>query len=139
MKPTIFLVWKYIFHWTKNQINTFTKPSVGKIVLGAISGITRTRAYLIAENALLRQQLIIINRQIKRPQLINKDRLSLVLLARCTQFWKQAVLIIQPDTLLRWHRTSSAGFPGKLFPQKRPYFVKYLYVGFLPSHSRKYP
>jgi len=104
MNPTIILVWKYIFHWTKNQIKTFTKPSFGKIVNGAFSDITRTRADLIAENALLRQQLIIINRQIKRPQLMNKDRLSLVLLARCTQFWKQAIFIIQPDTLLRWHR-----------------------------------
>jgi len=86
MNPTIILFWKFIFHWTKNQIMTLTKPSVGKIFIGAFSDITRTRADLIAENALLRQQLIIIKRQIKRPQLTNRDRLSLVLLARCTQF-----------------------------------------------------
>ena len=29
---------------------------------------------------------------------------SLILLARCTGFWKQALHIVQPDTLLRWHR-----------------------------------
>jgi transposase InsO family protein len=30
--------------------------------------------------------------------------MRLVLLARCTHFWQQALHIIQPDTLLRWHR-----------------------------------
>jgi len=57
------------------------KPSAEKIVIGAFSDITRTRADLIAENALLRPQLIIIKRQIKRPQLTNRDRLSLAELA----------------------------------------------------------
>jgi putative transposase len=41
---------------------------------------------------------------VKRPQLTNGDRLRLVLFARCTEFWQQALLIVQPDTLLRWHR-----------------------------------
>jgi len=104
MNPPIILAWNYVFHWTKKQIKSLTKPLVGRIVLGSLFDITRTRTDLIAENALLRQQLIILKRQIKRPQLSNRDRLSLVLLARCTKFWKQAVFIIQPDTLLRWHR-----------------------------------
>jgi putative transposase len=53
---------------------------------------------------LLRQQLIILRRQVKRPQLTQVDRIRLVLLARCTQFWQQALHIVQPNTLLRWHR-----------------------------------
>ena len=40
----------------------------------------------------------------KRAQLTQRDRFRLVLLARCTKFWKQAIHIVQPDTLLRWHR-----------------------------------
>jgi integrase len=59
---------------------------------------------LIRENAFLRQQLIILNRQIKRPHLTNPDRFRLVLLSRFTKFWKQTLHIVQPDTLLRWHR-----------------------------------
>jgi hypothetical protein len=47
---------------------------------------------------------------------MNKDRLSLVLLARCTQFLKQAILIIQPDTLLCRHRASPGGCPGGSIP-----------------------
>ena len=40
----------------------------------------------------------------KRPLLTRRDRFRLVLLARCTRFWIQALHIVQPDTLLRWHR-----------------------------------
>ncbi|MDZ7933406.1 MAG: helix-turn-helix domain-containing protein, partial [Emticicia sp.] len=61
-------------------------------------------ADLVVENALLRQQLIVLNRQIKRPQLTNSDRFRLVFLSHFTKFWKQALHIVQPDTLLRWHR-----------------------------------
>jgi hypothetical protein len=53
---------------------------------------------------MLRQQLIVLRRQVKRPQLTDFDRNRLVLSARCTQFWQQALFIVQPDTLLRWHR-----------------------------------
>jgi len=41
---------------------------------------------------------------VKRPQLTRGYRLRFVLLARCTRFWKQALHIVQPETLLRWHR-----------------------------------
>jgi putative transposase len=58
----------------------------------------------MAENALLRQQLIILKRQVKRPACTKTDRVLLVLLARVVRTWKQALFIVQPDTLLRWHR-----------------------------------
>jgi putative transposase len=41
---------------------------------------------------------------VKRPQLSDHDRYILILLAHWTKFWKQALHIVQPDTLLRWHR-----------------------------------
>ena len=53
---------------------------------------------------MLRQQFIVLRRQVKRPQLTQFDRIRLVLLARFTRFWQQALHIVQPDTLLRWHR-----------------------------------
>jgi putative transposase len=46
----------------------------------------------------------VLNRQIKRPQLTNNERIRLVFLSHFTKFWKQALHIVQPDTLLRWHR-----------------------------------
>ncbi len=73
------------------------------MVFRPFSDITRSRADLFAENAILRQQLIVLNRQVKRYKLTSGDRVRLVLLARCTRLWKQALHIVQPDTLLRWH------------------------------------
>jgi transposase InsO family protein len=58
----------------------------------------------LVENAILRQQLIVLNRQAHRPRLTNNDRVRLVILSRFTNFWQQALHIVQPDTLLRWHR-----------------------------------
>jgi putative transposase len=88
----------------KQYLKQWTQPVTATLVTGALSDMSRNRANLIAENVMLRQQLIVLKRQVKRPQLTNGDRLRLVLLARCTQFWQQALLIVQPDTLLRWHR-----------------------------------
>ena len=45
-----------------------------------------------------------LKRQVKRPQLTQGDRLRLVFLARLTKFWKHSLHIVQPNTLLRWHR-----------------------------------
>lgn len=41
---------------------------------------------------------------IEAPGLKPADRLSLLLLAKVTRTWRQALLIVQPATLLRWHR-----------------------------------
>ena len=81
--------------------------------------MTRSRTDLIAENAMLRQQLIVLNRQMKRPQLTNGDRIRLVLLARCAQFWQQALHIVQPDTLLRWHRDLFRRYWGRKSKNKK--------------------
>ena len=69
-----------------------------------MADVTKGKAALIAENALLRQQLIVLQRQVKRPVFTPRDRLQLVLLARLAPGWQAALLIVQPDTLLRWHR-----------------------------------
>jgi len=93
-----------IFLWLQERIKRWIKPATSVLIIGALSDLTRSRADLVVENALLRQQLIVLNRQIKRPQLTNLDRFRLVLLSHFTTFWKQALHIVQPDTLLRWHR-----------------------------------
>jgi len=90
--------------WAKQHLKQWTKPATAILVTSALPDMTRSRGDLIAENLMLRQQLIVLKRQVKRPQLAHGDRLRLVLLARCIQFWQQALLIVQPDTLLRWHR-----------------------------------
>jgi len=58
----------------------------------------------VAENALLRHQLAILRRSARRPRCTPVDRALLVLLAGRVRAWRSALPIVQPDTLLRWHR-----------------------------------
>jgi len=81
--------------------------ATGSLVLGVAADLTRSKAELMVENALLRQQLIVLARSAKRPRLTGADRGVLVLLASRARAWRSALLIVQPATLLRWHR---AGF-----------------------------
>jgi hypothetical protein len=80
------------------------KPCSTSLVVGTFADVTRDKAELVTENALLRHQLIILQRQVKRPIYRKTDRLLLVLLARMVRSWKQALFLVQPETLLRWHR-----------------------------------
>src|SRR6266498_734369 len=98
----IFTQFLSLFTIFRHIIQRGTKPE--HVINGFVDYLPRSRSDLILENTLLRQQLIILHRQIKRPQLKNRDRLILVFLARLTRFWKQTLLIVQPDTLLHWHR-----------------------------------
>src|SRR5216683_4011716 len=82
----------------------WTRPLTPSLLSGTIADLGRSKPELMAENALLRQQLIILKRQVKRPACTKTDRILLVLLARAVRAWKQTLLIIQPETLLRWHR-----------------------------------
>jgi len=93
-----------ILDWLQERIKHWTKPASSVLIIDILSDLTRSHTELVVENALLRQQLIVLKRQIKRPQLTNPDRFRLVFLSRFTKFWKQALHIVQPDTLLRWHR-----------------------------------
>jgi transposase InsO family protein len=82
----------------------WTKPNTTSLMLRMLTDLARSKSELVAENALLRQQLIILRRQVKRPACTKTDRMLLVLLARLVRTWKQALFIVQPETLLRWHR-----------------------------------
>jgi transposase InsO family protein len=93
-----------ILLWLQERVKLWTKPVTSTLTVGILSDLTHSRAELVLENALLRKQLIILKRQVKRPQLTNADRIHLVLLAHFAKFWKQTLHIIQPDTLMRWHQ-----------------------------------
>ena len=53
---------------------------------------------------MLRHQLIILRRRVKRPPIHAADRTILIFLSRLNSLWRNALFIVQPDTLLRWHR-----------------------------------
>jgi len=93
-----------MFLWFQQNLKRWIRPARPVLISDLLSDFTHSRADLIAENALLRQQIIVLDRQIKYPQLTNQDRLIFVVLALFTKFWRQSIHIVQPDTLLRWHR-----------------------------------
>ena len=85
-------------------IKRLSRPVNRSVGGGAAIDVTRSKKELIAENALLRQQVAILRRNQKRPRLSNWDRIKLICLARLTPNWRQVLRIVQPETLLRWHR-----------------------------------
>jgi hypothetical protein len=85
-------------------LRQWTRPDNHTLFPNVAADLTRSKAELVLENAFLRQQLITLQRQVKHPTLTPRDRVLLVLLARKLPSWKQALRIVQPDTLPRWHR-----------------------------------
>jgi hypothetical protein len=69
--------------------------------------MVRPRRELVLENAVLRHQVNVLQRRSKRPKLHFVDRLKLLLGARWLPSWRRAIVLVQPETVLRWHR---AGF-----------------------------
>ena len=61
---------------------------------------------LSLENLALRQQLAILKRATKRPKLTNADRAFWVALSRLWTGWQHALMLVKPETVIRWHRKS---------------------------------
>jgi putative transposase len=78
------------------------------LVIGTILRIFRTRHKILLENLALRQQLAALKRRHPRPRLAAFDKLFWVLLRRFCSGWKQALLIVSPETVVRWHRSGFA-------------------------------
>ena len=62
------------------------------------------RAVLVAENLLLRQQVIVLSRQVKRPRLRPVNRWVLASIAGRFRDLLATILVVTPETVIRWHR-----------------------------------
>jgi transposase InsO family protein len=67
----------------------------------------RSRHYLLLENLALRQQLAVLKQRHPQPRFAAPDKLFWVILRRLWPGWKRALILVQPETVVRWHR---AGF-----------------------------
>ncbi len=77
-------------------------------LLNLAASLFKPKSQLEAENAALRQQLIVLQRKVRgRVQFTNSDRLFFIQLYRWFPSVLKAITIIRPETLVRWHR---AGF-----------------------------
>ncbi len=83
-----------------------------KLLPVPVIAFIRSRRDLLLEDFALRQQLAVLKRRDPRPRLAVSDRLFWVIVRRFWFHWKQALIVVQPETVVRLHR---AGF--------RPYWT----------------
>ena len=70
----------------------------------------RSRATVELENFALRHQLNVLKRSVKqRPKLTPADRLLWVVLSRVWGDWRSVLAIVQPETVIAWHRKGVHG------------------------------
>ena len=72
------------------------------IVVRALALALRGHRELVLENLALRQQLTAMKRSANRPRLERGDRLFWIALVRVRQNWRAALVVVQPDTVVRW-------------------------------------
>ncbi len=77
-----------MFVWDVRAIATFFKPN----------------SLLVAETLCLRQQLLVLQRGRRRPQLDDADRRFWILACRWFSGWRESLLVVNPETVLGWHR-----------------------------------
>ncbi len=77
-----------------------------RLFLAATRLLPRERRDVVLENLALRHQLAIYQRSQRRPVLEDRDRRFWSTLARGWSGWRETVSVVQPDTVVRWHRTA---------------------------------
>ncbi len=91
------------------------------MALLSVRNVFRNRGELAFENLALRQQLAVFHSKKKRPRIRQMDRIFWVWLSRLWSNWRSALLIVKPDTVVRWHkqgfklywRWKSQAIPGR--------------------------
>lgn len=83
-------------------LRTASRPV--SLVGGLLRDLTRSPEEFLAENTALRQQLLVVARATKKPKFTPHERGLLVVLARLMPRWPDAMLLVKPETILRWHR-----------------------------------
>ena len=73
-------------------------------VLALVPSALKSRQALVLENLALRHQLLMMRRRGVRPAVRNLDRLLWIALRRLWRHWASALVVLRPDTIVRWHR-----------------------------------
>jgi hypothetical protein len=71
--------------WLELRFKQWSRPATSHQVIGMLADLKRSKRELIAENMFLRQQLLVV-------------------LASWIKGWKEALIVVKPDTLIGWHR-----------------------------------
>ena len=77
-------------------------------LLGLLRAALADRQRLLLENAALRHQVAVLKRSVSRPRIDDSDRLFWIALRRLHREWKDWLLFVRPETVLKWHRKGFA-------------------------------
>jgi hypothetical protein len=102
---------------------------------GVAVNAARSRRELIIENAVLRHQVNVLRRRGRRPKLNLVDRLKLLIGARLLPSWRRAIAIVQPETVLRWHRAGFRLFWRRRFRQRKTSPLPPETIDLIPRHG----
>ena len=80
------------------------------VLTNAVRSALRSKHDLMLENLALRQQLAVLTRQRARTQTKPVDRLFSSWLSRYWPGWRSTLVMVQPETVIRWHRTAWRGY-----------------------------
>src|SRR5258706_11600140 len=75
------------------------------LFFGVLVRLFRRQRSLLLENLVLRQQLVALKRRHPRPSLGLFDKLFWVIARRVWSAWKHSLILVTPETVVRWHRT----------------------------------
>ena len=75
-----------------------------RLIWAVVHALFAKRANLVAENLALRQQLNVLRRKVGRPRLRKADRTFWLWLARTWSGWRDSLIVVKPETVVRWHR-----------------------------------
>ncbi len=101
------------------------------LLLALINALLADRSRLALENVILRQQLAVLRRSVKRAKIHDSDRIFWILMRRLLASWRDTLLVVKPETVIKWHRKgwryywrrkSRGGKPGR--PQVEPEIIE---------------
>ena len=75
-----------------------------KLFFAFLRSLLLPRSTLLFENVALRHQLTVLQRSAKRPRLRKSDRILWTWLLRLWPDWRSCLVLVKPDTVVRWHR-----------------------------------
>ena len=101
--------------------------SILRVILLLFRSLFRDRSRLALEYLALRQQLAILHHKVVRPRLRHAEQAFWVSLARAWDQWRSALILVRPETVLRWHRQGFRYFwrwKSRGRPRVRPEMIR---------------
>ena len=90
------------------------------LCFGALARISHSHGSLVLENLPLRQQLTVLKGRRPRPMLSRFEKLFWVIAHRLWSAMKEALIVVTPETVIRWHRAGFRFYWGLISRVRKP-------------------